>query len=117
MFPKSRSAERTASAGDSPRSCRSRASISRWLRTSSSRSSSLRLNIALPRWIQHAGYTLNHLLPLGSLGSKLFLPGGCEPVVLGSLIVLRDCPFGGKPSLFREPVQGRVQGPRFYLEQ
>jgi hypothetical protein len=56
------------------------------------------------------------LFPPAMLADELLLAGLGELVIFGALAVLRRSPFGSNPALLFQPVQCRVQGAGFRLQ-
>jgi hypothetical protein len=58
----------------------------------------------------------DHVFPAAEIGGQLLFAGGGDAVVPGSLVAFRLFPFGAYPTLALEPLQGRVEGTGFHLE-
>src|SRR5260370_30315790 len=130
-FPNSRRVACSASLASTPRSTRSCAAISRWLRNSSSSSASrflrcqkltghlyVSLLVALPLLfrLQHASDCVRKLRPFGSLSCELPLAGRRQLVILCSLFVVGNLPFRPDPLLLFQPVQRWIERAGIHLQ-
>ncbi len=117
-LPNSFRAARRAEAGSSPRSMRSLTLRARWLRISSSSSSSPGFMLSLAaRRVHDASDRVHELRPPVLLARQLSLAGRRQPVVLGPLVRLADVPLGLEPSALLEAVERGVERTGFDLEQ
>src|SRR5258708_8370956 len=130
-FPNSRRAAHSASSFSSPFCTRSRAAISRWLRTSSLSSVSRffrrqkltghlcisLLPSSLLFRLKHARDRVGKLRPSGTFLAQLLFSCGGQLVKLCALLVFGDSPFRFNPFLFFQSVERRVERTRIHLHQ
>src|SRR5262245_57338512 len=98
---------------------RSRSLSARWPRISSSRSLSpgaIRLLLGQTR-IHDPSDRCDELRPAVPFTRQLFLALRRQPVILGALIGLALGPFGPQPPLLFQPVEGRIEGAGFDLQE